>query len=291
MPIKAPLTATDFLRSHDGIISLSLFQDFARYLLDTAGACEFPVSLNLIRQKHNFSRKPSPFNDKRGFLFGSAIFINYDDPTSVQRFTEAHELMESLVVALRTEKPSRIPGNFQPQFERDKENWCERGAAELLMPTSTFFPLVAKHGISLNTGRKLAGLYQTSLTATIRRMLDSDLNPCIFAILREGHKKDQIVPSKTGQEVLWGTPADWDPPAELRVWKHWRSPQAKTFLVQNESFPRTSLTYQTLELGVVGQVQQTKEILDLAQIKGLHQIETMLVTINKVFSVMTLINL
>jgi Zn-dependent peptidase ImmA (M78 family) len=288
---KVSPAATDFLLAREGLSSLSLFQDYARYLLDTSGICQLPVSLDLIRQKLNISRKSSPFADGRGFLHGSTIYINYDDPSTVQRFTEAHELMESLVVALRFEQPPRFPANSRHQFEKDKENWCEQGAAELLMPAANFFPLVARQGTSLATGRSLAGLCQTSLTATLRRMLDSDLSPCIFAILREGYKKHQIVPSKTGQRVLWGVTADWDPPAELRVWKHWRSPQVMKYLCKNESFPRTSLTYQVIQSGIVGQVQQVDEILDLEHIQGLYQIEAMLVTIEKIPSVMTLIHL
>jgi len=281
-------SAEMFLQQQEVLPSEALFLDYAHYLLDLAGITQLPVRLDLVRAQLNLKRHAGPLSVNRGFLHdGKVIFINSDDPDTVQRFTEAHEIMETLVKALRP----NIPSHQRMKFDQDKESWCERGAAELLMPSNLFFPIIQKEGISLKVARQMASLCQTSLTAAVRRMLDSDLAACIFAILQEGYKKHQLVPSQTGQESLWGKPSDWDPPAELRVWKHWKSPQVKNGLVRNESFSRESVAYRVFQAGSAGEVLVDQEYLDLARIKGTVHSEAMLIKINGAPAVMTLIHL
>jgi hypothetical protein len=285
--INIPSAASFLDQQSDVNPSAILFREFARYLLVSTVISQLPVSLDLIRKRHNLTRHAHPLPQGRGFLLGDSIFINSEDPDAVQRFTEAHEIMETLVIAIRP----GIPAHSRTKFERDKEQWCEGGAAELLMPSELFFPLVKKQGINLDASRHLAGVCQTSLTATIRRMLDSNLSPCIFALLQEGYKKHQIVPSKSGQGVLWGNSPNWDPPAELRVLRHWKSPQLKTFLVKNESISHDCIAYQLYQSGIIGKVTSGRESLDLEKIKGVYSTEAMLVTINKTATVMLLIHL
>lgn len=264
-----------------------LFLDFAQFLLDSAGISDLPIPLDHLRKHLNLTRHAHPLPQNRGFLLGDTIFINADDHETVQRFTEAHEIMETLVTELRP----LVPTPARLLFDRDKENWCERGAAELLMPGKLFYPLIKQQSVSLQTARQITQLCQTSLTATIRRMLDSDVSSCIFALLQEGHKKKQVVPSRMGQEVLWGEPSDWDPPAELRVMRHWKSPQTKTLLIKNESFARTSNAYEVFHSGIPGETKIAQEYLDLEKIKGTYTTEAMLVTINGIPTVMILIHL
>jgi hypothetical protein len=282
--------AEAFLLQTEETDPLTLFRLYAQYLLRSSNTWKLPVSLDRVRDRHGFRRRTASL-DLRGFLFGDEIFINSDDATTVQRFTEAHEMMESLVVALRSEDPPRLAAHTQQELHSNKEDWCEQGAAEFLMPAELFFPLVVERGLSLATGRQLASLCQTSLTATIRRMLDADIAPCIFALLKEGFKKSQQVPSKVGQGVLWGDPADWDPPAELRVWKRWSSPQVKVFLCWNESFSRDTSIYHTLRAGNAGEIRSGHDMLDLEYIKGSHYTESMLVIIDDTPVVMALIHL
>ncbi len=290
--MNAKVTSANlFLQKVGDSVSSTLFRNYAQYLLETTEINELPISLDKIRNKHDLNRHIAPLEKKRrGFLLGNSIFINSDDLNSVQRFTEAHEMMETLVIELLSESPSRIRPEARMTFKIDKENWCEQGAAELLMPSNLFFPKITGKHISLDEGMRLAKLCQTSLTATIRRMLDSNLSPCMFAILREGHKKTQVVPSKTGQGVLWGSPSDWDPPTELRVWKRWNSSQVTDFLCKNESFSRDSIAYQTLVSGNVGQINKSRDTLDLEYIKGEYLVETLLVNIENTRSVMILIH-
>jgi hypothetical protein len=113
----------------------------------------------------------------------------------------------------------------------------------------------------------------------------------VFALLREGHKKSQYIPSKAGQGVLWGEPEEWDPPAELRVWKRWSSPQVKDFLCINESFSRAGLAYQVFRSKIFGQVVSGRDELNLEYIKGSYSLEAMLISIADAPVVMTLIHL
>jgi hypothetical protein len=287
---EASLSVQAFLSQASATTPETLFASYARSLLDSSGAWALPVPLDRITAHHGFHLRSASLQ-QRGFLHGDTIFVNSDDPLVVQRFSEGHELMESLAVALADEDTSCLPPGLRQTFRRDKERFCEQGAAELLLPAELVFPLVSSGGLTLARGREISRLCQTSVTATIRRMLEADMEPCIFALLKEGHRKSQVVPSQVGQGVLWGTPEEWDPAAELRVWKRWSSPQTQAFLCFNESFSRETSIYQTLSEGIVGEIKCAYEMLDLEHISDMCQTESMLVTIDHSDVVMALIHL
>lgn len=281
--------AEEFLRQTTETDPQSLFTAYAEHLLNSAEAWELPVRLEKIRERHGFKLHTTSLK-RRGFLLGKTIFINDDDATTVQRFTEAHEFMESLTIALRNELPCRLDTGIACSFEAEKESWCEQGAAALLLPKKLFFPAVEKVGISLRSARQLAEHCKTSLTATMRRMLDTDIAPCIFTLLKEGHRKSEHIPSKTGQGVLWGKPEDWDPPAKLRVWRRWHSPQVVTRLYWNESISSDTLIYQTFTSGIAGQIYNGRDRLEQKKFDGHYEVESVRVTIGDYPVVMALIH-
>lgn len=287
--LRTPAVVATFLAETTENDPVKLFCLYAQYLLRTAGAWELPVRLERVREKHGFHRRGAPLT-QRGFLLGDIVVVNIDDPTLVQRFSEAHELMEALFCALTDEHPFRFSVSKQA-LRKQKERYCEMGAAELLMPAALVFPEVQGKSLCFSEGRKLAELCQTSLTAAIRRLLEADLWPGIFMHLREAHKKNEVVPSQVGQQVLWGKPEEWDPPAELRVWKTWQSPQSKIFVCHNESVARETTVYQTLTDGIVGQVRTGYDRLEMENLKGCYYTESMLVNMSKKPTVMTLIHL
>jgi hypothetical protein len=274
----------DFLKDYKFSNHWSLFRDYSVFLLNESGALELPVPLRRIREKIELARHITPL-DQRGFLLSNNIFINSDDARSIQRFTEAHEIMELLTSTLESAK------KYQIRNPDKKEKLCEYGASELLMPTILVKPIISEIGLSLSGGTELANLCQTSLTAAIRKILSLDLSPQIFAILRENYKKSQFVPSSIGQGVLWGQPEDWDPDAELRVWRCWSSPQTKLYLCQNESFGRNTLAYSLLKHGTPGFIESKQDILDLEYIKGEYLVEGMRVNIDGSPCVMLLMHL
>lgn len=144
--------AGDFLRQTGETEPNSLFTAYAEHLLSSAAAWELPVPLEKIRKRHKLKLQATSLS-QRGFLLGRTIFINDDDATTVQRFTEAHELMETLTIALRSEAPSRLDPETIRVFDVEKERWCEQGAAALLLPERLFFPRVDEVGISLCSAR------------------------------------------------------------------------------------------------------------------------------------------
>ncbi len=274
----------EFLNDYRFINHKLLFQDYAAFLLEASDAYELPVPLQRIRETFHLKRHEAAINH-RGFLLNNNIFINSDDSNSVQRFTEAHELMEILVRSLNSGNEHQI------QNQAKKEQLCEFGAAELLMPTYLATPIISEFGFGLTGATQLANRCQTSLTATMRRILFLDYAPQVFAILKEGYRKSQYDPSTVGQGVLWGEPDDWKPVVELRVWKRWCSPQTKQLLCINESFAKGTLASNLLISGIPGVIESKCDTLDLEYINGAYLVEGMRVTINEMPCVMLLIHL
>lgn len=151
-------------------------QDVLRYvefLRQEAGLNDDPpVDLALIYNQFEMpTPRRAPLDEQQGILVDSStgiILIKEDDPLVRQRFTEGHELMELLFDA----QEQACRGSFLPNWSVDrKERLCDQGAADLLMPQASFVPRLHTLGLSLSTGRSLAALYQTSLLATLVRMM------------------------------------------------------------------------------------------------------------------------
>ncbi|UBF30324.1 ImmA/IrrE family metallo-endopeptidase (plasmid) [Kovacikia minuta CCNUW1] len=151
-------------------------QDVSRYvefLRQEAGLGDTPpIDLSLIYRHFGIpTPRRAPLDEQQGILVDSRtgmILIKEDDPLVRQRFTEGHELMELLFDAQEQARTE----SFLPNWSADrKERLCDQGAADLLMPQTSFLPRLNELGLSLSTGRSLAALYQTSLLATLVRMV------------------------------------------------------------------------------------------------------------------------
>ena len=174
-----------------------------------------------------------PLVDQQGILLDSnagVILIKEDDPLARQRFTEGHELMELLFDA--QEHRSKEGASDLPVWqESDKERLCDRGAAELLMPTTSFLPQLQELGMSLESGRAIAALYQTSLIATLLRMIEHSSGTYALIMWHHAHsRRDQKDSSPP------------DAPTKLRIWwrtrtQHW----SEGFIPKNKSISDHSL--------------------------------------------------
>jgi IrrE N-terminal-like domain len=139
--------------------------DYADFLRRSAQLTDPPTDLEAIyRQFEMPTPIRAPLEDQQGILVDGdrgLILIKGDDPIVRQRFTESHELME-----LFFDAPTglQLPGP-------EKERWCDRGAAQLLMPKDSFGPRVENLGVSLDTARILALTFETSLVATLMQMM------------------------------------------------------------------------------------------------------------------------
>lgn len=193
----------------------------------------------------------APLTDQQGILVDSdagLILIKEDDPVVRQRFTEGHELMELLFDA---GDRLHLSHQAKPHWNaHQKEQLCDRGAAELLMPTASFVPKLQSLGFSLQTGRILANLYETSLLATLLRMVQHESHGYALVIwhpaLRRHEKASSTKPN---------------PEKKLRVW--WRactSGWQQSFIPKNKSVPPDSLITSAF---TTGQPQTGDETLHL----------------------------
>jgi Zn-dependent peptidase ImmA (M78 family) len=123
--------------------------------------------------QNNTHRKLDP-EEFKGFAMADdlapLIFINGADYKAAQMFTLAHELAHIWLgqTAVSDSEPSRLP-------ENDVEIWCNKAAAEILVPIDMIKEDHAQgaeiHG---ETGR-LARLYKVSSLVILRRLLDAQL--------------------------------------------------------------------------------------------------------------------
>jgi Zn-dependent peptidase ImmA (M78 family) len=201
----------------------------------------------------------APLDEQQGILVDSRtgiILIRENDPIVRQRFTEGHELMELLFDAC-TDQSS----NWN---EAQKERMCDRGAANLLMPQSTFMPLLTELGMSLTTGKAIATLYQTSLIATLIRIIH--LTPTDHALIlwHYANKPSEVNSTATHKPI---------PRKKLRIWWRTQSPQwSGGFIPKAKSVEAGSLIAQA---HLSGQHLQGEEIIHLGPRTLRCQLEAM----------------
>ena len=147
---------------------------YVQFLRDESGLeSTFPVDLERIYRRFGMHPRRTPLPDLQGLLLDpelGLVLINESDPIRRQRFTEGHELIEYLFAALPEGKgwAARQRAGAFPQLV--KEQLCNEGAAELLMPRADFVPRVCDLGVSYATARHLAAEYHVSVTAALVQM-------------------------------------------------------------------------------------------------------------------------
>lgn len=229
----------------------------------------------------------APLSDQQGILVDSdtgVILIKEDDPIVRQRFTEGHELMELLFDA--RERLLGASASIGCNEQR-KEQLCDRGAADLLMPLSSFLPRLHELGIRLSTGCTLANFYQTSLLATLVRMIQHGWGDRALVVWHCALKRREIETLRQGS----GNTLDdsFQPQKKLRVW--WRTrTQSWTsgFIPKNKSVAHDSLISHAY---ITGQIQFGTETLDLGWGPIQCQIEAMPMQIGDKCCVLSLLDL
>lgn len=240
---------------------------------------EPPIDLSLIYSHFGIPTPVrAPLADQQGVLVDSdtgVILIKEDDPIVRQRFTEGHELMELLFDA-----QERLLTKAASWHEQKKEQLCDQGAAELLMPQSSFLPLLHDLGISLSTGRTLANLYQTSLLATLVRMTQHGNSASALVMWHCAFKRREMK-SLNNPAVL--------PQMKLRVWWRTRTRSwSSGFIPKNKSVSHESLisfAYTT------GQPQNGTEVLNLGWGPIHCQVEAIPMQLGNKYCVLSLLHL
>ncbi len=216
------------------------------------------------------------------------ILLDEDDPAVRQRFTNAHELMELLFAAHDVLPPD---DHWRRRFgEQEKERLCELGAAHLLMPVSSLLPSLGEIGISLESGSRLAAIYETSFLATLFHMTTLGPGAHILALWRRCLKpvQERMLPSEL-QPSLFGDEYDLTPPKKLRVW--WSTTtdgQKQHFLPKHKSVLDESLIERAYETNVV---LSGADIVDFGRVAVRCVVEAKRVTVGGEVCIVSLIHL
>jgi hypothetical protein len=278
-----------FVARYGRLTEASALDRYADFLRREAGVGDSPpIDTTTIMRCFGISPKRARFQGPSGLLLNpdrGVIFINSDDPLTRQRFSEAHELMEYLFAAQSRTKSWAARGLFS---EKTKEDLCEEGAASLLMPLSTFSPYLHEWGVSLETGKRLAELFNVSLTAALVRTVRFGPGQHALILWRMAHKPREVKSlAAPGQIPLFKDYTPSPPPRRLRV--DWGcTTEGGPYIPRNKSVEFDSSIYEAYEQGstVIG-----IDNIDLVNFFGRCFCESMAVTINAEKRVLSVIHL
>lgn len=243
-----------------------------------------PIDLTKIFNHFGISNHQGALNEQQGLSDGNLGFtlVKEDDPITRQRFSEAHELIEFLFHEYKN----------LPEWERSyysthhstKEMLCQKGASALLMPRSSFAPHVLNMGVSLQSASILAKLYETSLLATLYRMLDVCVGEYLLVIWKYTLRPSQE--NSCSQPSLFGDAISFLPEKKLRIW--WvvkSSTESKNYIPSNQSVNKDSVIVRAFE---TGELQQAEEFFQMRGISGKYEIEAKRVNIGDELCILSL---
>lgn len=200
---------------------------------------------------------------------GMIVFDSSDIQTR-QRFTQAHELLECLIVAL---EGNRYPSPLESYIEeKKKERFCNWGAARLLMPVDLFQEYVSEHGIGIEAAETISRAFQTSRLATLRHMVNCYPKRCGLIIWKRAHKPSESVPSPNQTELWDDLEGTGGPEKKVRVqWQDLgRKARREVYVPDDKSIDSDSLIARALE---EREPKAGSERVDLGSLTGNFEIE------------------
>lgn len=188
-------------------------------LLNEVEANEPPIDLRMVASFQRVKQIQPMVMSQAGRLVPDGhdfiIQVNAQHSIGKQNFTIGHEIGHTLLPSYQV-RPHVVEDIATGVYQRgqEEEYLCDVAAAELLMPMPLFKPLAAARGLNLNTLRELAQIFHSSREATARRLTQTNIWPCAFALWQYAYKPSQ--------EPLAGQPTfdglEWVAPSkELRV--------------------------------------------------------------------------
>ena len=263
---------------------------YAEYLLrESNAATTLPVDLDRIYKRFNM---PKPIrrslDDVQGLLASEAygmVIVNENDPPARQRFTEAHELMEYVFKPLHVRRSwnGQRVGNL-PQNK--KEQLCNLGAAELLMPKQLFIDQVRGRKVGFEAARDLTSIFHVSLTAALVRMVRLSHEPYAVVLFRHKHKPSELKEMQrtpTQMNLLDEEPAQ--PSKKLRV--EWAIGNGtNVFMPQDKSVDSGTKIYRAWQDSTF---TEGVDVLELGRHVGRFRCESMPFTVNDERLVLSLI--
>lgn len=260
---------------------------YADFLREAAGLSDQPpIDLTRIFDYFGIKSRQAPLVDQQGTSDGRLGFmlIKDDDPATRQRFSEAHELIEFLFHHYKN-----LPEwghSYFATHNTTKEKLCQKGASALLMPRSSFVPAMLKNEFSFEGASNLAGIYETSLLATLYRMLAECENERLLVVWRLALKPTQEM--NEAQPSLFENNLNVLPQKKLRIWWAVNSAEASNeFIPAHQSIPNDSIIASVFE---TGHLQKGSELLRLRGVYGRYNIEAKKVNIADETCVLSLLH-
>jgi hypothetical protein len=229
---------------------VSAYTDFL--IVESGGHDLPPVDLGLIYTHFSLRAVEGGFKEASLNIEGAnlagrgVIMFDSSDIDTRQRFTQAHELLEALIVAL---EGNQYPAALRPYIEgKKKERLCNWGAARLLMPTRLFRERVSEIGVGIEAAERIAQEFETSRLATLRHMVNCYPEKCGLLVLKRAHKPTEFAPSPHQGELWEGTAGTGGPEKKTRVqWWHLGRRARQTFHIPYaKSVPPDSLIARSL---------------------------------------------
>ena len=260
---------------------------YADFLRQEAGvSSQPPIDLMKIFDRFGIKSHQAPLVEQQGTSDGFLGFmlIKEDDPVARQRFSEAHELIEFLFHQYKNLPKWRQ--SYYATHNTTKEKLCQKGAAALLMPQESFVPAMLELGLSFESASELASIYETSLLATLYRMIAECGDERLLVIWRLALKPTQEV--NQAQPSLFGNDVSLLPEKKLRIWWPVASARASNgYIPFHQSIHDDSIIVKAYE---TGQLQKGSERFQLKGISGRYNVEAKKVNIGDEVCVLSLLH-
>lgn len=252
-------------------------KDYANYLIEATGQSSTPpIDLTLIFDRFSLSVSEADLKSDGAGIEGMNVaemgIILYDasDRRTRQRFTQAHELVESLISVLEGNRYRDSVRKYIEQNEK-KERLCNWGASCILMPPELFDEHVQSTGIGIKAAEKIGKAFQTSRLATLWHMVYCYPRRVGLVVWKYAHKpadRESMTPSS---QLSFLEEDRHVPQKELRAqWNVFGSPVEEYKVPKHKSVSRDSLIFQAYDERTLC---RGREQINLINLEGEFQVE------------------